>query len=624
MSNAGDTTIDYTQYINDVTDTPTSGHELQWSNPVIEYNNNNVPINAHLIIKERIPMSPSGYTIKYSYLRIYAENGLFIWRNNNNGYCTVYARTETGVLQYTTATESNYYNGSDEFTACLSSKKEWTTATSMTWEFYREQYVISLDIDAPIFPVNNMPENYWDTGNTDGSIDIKKSQLNFTVTVQPTFDGVITVTWNVPDDLLKQMQYVNIYVSPGDESVNKVLLAGKINYKTGKYLTSYYDCSQKLGAGYIGTFTMFINAEYNDASVTPLMYARLEKGKKPMFWGAGELTEPIYTDICTITVKIAGKGNKPDAIKPPADNNPTDPDAETDIDDNKIMERGANLATTYKITEQQLKQIGEKLWSFSITDIRLNLSSAPIENIVSIKLMPIAQSSSQVSQILVGNMDTGVTGNIVNTINPRVIGTVDVPGYYNNFLDYEPYTQCSIYLPFAGFKSLQSNYIIGHAVSVKYTYDVVTGSCKIAILSDNKTFAEFDAQCGIDLPLTSSNRAQIESAQLTSFVGAVTTGNIMPLLDTAIKTPTYNSTGSSNSTCAAQMRLKCFITVDRPVADLPYSFPHDVGVYCGITCQIGKLSGFTMCNPNVDLSGIPCLAAERDMLLDILTSGFYA
>lgn len=621
MSNAGDTTIDYTQYINDVTDTPTSGHELQWSNPVIEYNNNNVPINAHLIIKERIPMSPSGYTIKYSYLRIYAENGLFIWRNNNNGYCTVYARTETGVLQYTTATESNYYNGNDEFTACLSSKKEWTTATSMTWEFYREQYVLSLDIDAPIFPRNNMPENYWDTGNTDGSIDIKQTQLNFTVTVQPTFDGQITINWNA-DNYHSVKQPEKIILSIMNSGTDNPSIAEQ-PFNTGGYITSYTDCLRySVNAG-IDAFSLGLRAIYTDGSESDMMYADFTKHVKPYAWGVSPFIAMPKND-CTIDVKIAGKGGKPDIIKPPANNDPTDPTTDPDINDDEILERGADLTTTYKVTKSKLKEIGQKLWNFSLADISFNLSSAPIENVVSIKLMPISQSSVTVATILVGNMDTGVTGNIVNTINPRVIGTVDVPAYYNNFLDYEPYTQCSIYLPFAGFKSLQSNYIIGHAVSVKYTYDVVTGSCKIAILSDNKTFAEFDAQCGIDLPLTSSNRAQIESAQLASFVGAVTTGNIMPLLDTAIKTPTYNSTGSSNSTCAAQMRLKCFITVDRPVADLPYSFPHDVGVYCGITCQIGKLSGFTVCNPNVDLSGIPCLAAERDMLLDILTSGFYA
>lgn len=629
MSNAGDTTKNY---VNTLPLLPESGKYYEypypplttiadWKNPDIAVNEKTgAQINGYLDIITR-SSNPKVNTITpgvgqavYSRFtaRAYDIDGICIlktWNAPRQCYSLQFKKVNSNNNPLSTYATSGYaYYGRAQ---AYNQGEDWSTVNSfILWYLPESTQMIKTNI--PVFE-DIIPQEYIDNGDTSNAVNINKNRLDWVITVLPTYTGLITIDWNTD---IKDMKSVNIYCN----EISQAGLMFTVPYSDGRFLTTFDAIGQLVRTD---RFSLIVTADNDDKYNA---FAYLQNGVKPTLWGLGNYNlKPIIENIdCSITVRVAGKG-KPDVIKPPSPNDPTDPDNPVDITDTESLKRGGDLITTFKITETQLHLIGQKLWSYSLLNASVfNLSSAPIENIISVKLMPVSYTGTIQRAIMCGNYATEQTGYVIRDTPPINIGNIDVPAYYNNFLDYEPYTQCSIYIPFIGFKGLAANYVVGHNISVTYVYDLVTGSCKVTVASDGAVFCEYDGECGIDLPLTSSNRAEVEAAQITSFVTSVATRNPLPMLNAATQSPTYESSGSVNSTCAAQLHLKCFVIIDRPISDLPQTYAHDYGMYCGITCSISNLSGFTVCNDNVDLTGIPCTDAEREMIRDYLIGGFYA
>lgn len=638
MNNAGDTTIEYINLDPDFIAGSIYNNEnmyfnSEWRYPDAVYNAKKIQINGYILIecrsifgKEYEDISPLLIRNGFYMERIYCEQGLACVRRyvQSNDYYEIIVVKNPISNSFCQSTVRIYGHNP----SVNDYKIELITNYKAPWQTYKERPLIAykadqlpriikrIETNVPIFE-EEVPESYWNTGDISTAININfnNPRLDWVISVNPSYTGIIRISWNTDDIKAK---VAHIYHT---ESVtgNRELLAD-IDFSVGYFDTTYNAISiDKLPD------TLFMSTDNDNID---MVFCMLTHGVKIDTYGIGGESIPaeIVTenDNVSITVRIAGKG-KPDVIKPPSPNDPTNPDVPVDITDTEFLERGGDLITTFKITEDQLHLIGQKLWSYSMLNASIfNLSSAPIENIIAVKLMPVSFSGTVTRPIMCGNYETGQSGLVIKSTTPVNIGNVDVPAYYNNFLDYEPYTQCSIYIPFIGFRGLAANYVVGHNISVTYVYDVVTGSCKVTVASDGSVFCEYDGECGIDLPLTSSNRAEVEAAQISSFITSVASKNPLPMLNAATQSPTYESSGSVNSTCAAQLRLKCFVIIDRPISDLPQTYAHDYGMYCGITCAIGDLNGFTACNDNVDLTGIPCTDAEREMIRDYLIGGFYA
>ena len=384
---------------------------------------------------------------------------------------------------------------------------------------------------------------------------------------------------------------------------------------------------------------------YSTPTVLPtdyssIMYCELFKNQKNghMYGDIGFLKKDdngLYSKVTTgdgstFTVKDGEDGSK---IVTDDDDNGYSDDKDDDENDNDTSDVSSGigvLTTTFKMTKDRLQQLGRFLWGSNIFDNFSLICNNPIENIISCKSIPLSLDGST-QKIILGNVDTGVNGDKVsNNFAKQNIGSITITAKYHNFLDYAPYTNVIIYLPYVGFKELDTNLVMGKTLSISYTVDIITGGCLCQIKSNNVKLYEFNGNMGIDIPITASNRAQVEAGYISSGIGiasSVASGNIVgavtSLINSAESQYHYASTSSPNPMCVASTNRTCYVILDRPTYQTLKSFNHTRGKKCYLTKTINTLKGYTICDEHIDLSGISATDSEKEELIKILSSGFF-
>lgn len=244
--------------------------------------------------------------------------------------------------------------------------------------------------------------------------------------------------------------------------------------------------------------------------------------------------------------------------------------------------------------------------------------------------------------------------------------------YYNNFLDFAPYTKAELYLPFSGVWELNPKYVYHTTLKIYLYLDITDGSgiWEVYNAEHGKRLLIKQCKIGIELPL-SGNDAIGQSSQIvnaTLGLAQTVTGGVPKIANStlsAIGTATNEKattldtvgagvgiaaqlattgldifsaatnlananrempcyTGGTTGLAAAQQGLFPTLTLIRPVVENPATFPHTVGHLVNQASKLEKLSGFTTCR-NVDVSNVPqATDKEKAELKRILESGFYA
>lgn len=243
-----------------------------------------------------------------------------------------------------------------------------------------------------------------------------------------------------------------------------------------------------------------------------------------------------------------------------------------------------------------------------------------------------------------------------------------------NFLDYDPYTKVSIYLPFSGtwdlnVRTLYNTPSEGNDISLKCYVDITDGSGIWVLRNEASEKNLLIKQCkiGVEIALTGNDSSQIAANIINANLSAVNrtssfassyasnigsaignaretdiggllgnlgaagnqatsgfTGTISAMNDLAragMDIP--NTTGATISTVSFNINTTPYLIYRRPTVKNPANFAHTVGYLTNTTHKISELNGLTICR-NVDTSGIAATESERDLIKQILESGFYA
>ena len=304
-------------------------------------------------------------------------------------------------------------------------------------------------------------------------------------------------------------------------------------------------------------------------------------------------------------------------------------DVESDVSFNSNI---SLLTTTYAMNESNLKAMGQKLWDASfIENIKL-VNNSPIENILSVKSFPFPITGGAETSVVLGNVDMAVNGNkIPSTFIPRkTIGTFTVPKKFSGHLEWlNWHTVVTCYLPYIGFVELETKQILDKTVTLKYIYDVITGVCTACFYANNIEIAKYSGTLAIDIPITASNRAQVEAGYIRSALGALgslASGNLFGVAANGFGALTahnsFTTKGSPSPSCDGFDEQKAFIIIDYPVYQEPTNFGHEYGYPCNLSLTLGNLSGFTQLQ-NVDVTGLAITENEREELKSLLESGIY-
>lgn len=95
-------------------------------------------------------------------------------------------------------------------------------------------------------------------------------------------------------------------------------------------------------------------------------------------------------------------------------------------------------------------------------------------------------------------------------------GTITVPYTYESYLDLEPYTSATIYIPYCGTTSIQPSLIMGRTLSITYAISGLTGSiCAIVMVSSGSIqypLCVMNGMCGFDIAISGNTQnAQIRN-----------------------------------------------------------------------------------------------------------------
>lgn len=91
----------------------------------------------------------------------------------------------------------------------------------------------------------------------------------------------------------------------------------------------------------------------------------------------------------------------------------------------------------------------------------------------------------------------------------------------DSFLDYEPYTQYEIYLPYLGWVALSADNILNNRIIVYYIINYQTGNSQVNIydVTNKKVIYTTNTQLGIRIPITSTNAREVNDQHNSNNIG---------------------------------------------------------------------------------------------------------
>ena len=80
-----------------------------------------------------------------------------------------------------------------------------------------------------------------------------------------------------------------------------------------------------------------------------------------------------------------------------------------------------------------------------------------------------------------------------------------------DFRDYEPYTKCSISIPFCGNIEIPCAYAYRYDIKISLLVDLITGACTAFVICNGDVIETTSGNCAIDLPLSGLQSATLDS-----------------------------------------------------------------------------------------------------------------
>lgn len=112
----------------------------------------------------------------------------------------------------------------------------------------------------------------------------------------------------------------------------------------------------------------------------------------------------------------------------------------------------------------------------------------------------------------------------VNQYNQFDMGTVNVPVYFGSFLDYAPYTEIVLELPFAQPVKIPPEVVVGQNINLTLSVDLMSSSAMYIITCGGRLLAQVPANIFINLPFAASEYTEGAISALAGYIANA--GNI--------------------------------------------------------------------------------------------------
>lgn len=352
---------------------------------------------------------------------------------------------------------------------------------------------------------------------------------------------------------------------------------------------------------------------------------------------------------------------------------------------------GASMTRRYVLDKANVDTLSDDLWTISSELAQVQgsqdydhfeakvidnfLVTNPIDSIVSIKRFPfdVPHTFSNTKELVKLGKNTATaqgyaTYNVFNTVQFRGINISKRFG--GCFLDYEPYTQYEVYVPFCGTTNLQAADIVGHTLNIRMQIDLLTGTCTAYIMADSLVIETLTGNCACDLQITGTDTTYMNSAIVNSITNARNAKTQKEVADLSTISPAglfsaamnpwkaagekttaetnryqadYNlqhiqtplhSMGTASALTGWYQEFNARLMIYYPEGDAIISsvpprladltnYGHTTGFATVDNKTLTNYTGLTVCS-DVDLSGISqATATEKQMIYNALTGGVY-
>lgn len=277
----------------------------------------------------------------------------------------------------------------------------------------------------------------------------------------------------------------------------------------------------------------------------------------------------------------------------------------------------SGMLKAFNIGSSALANLQGVLWNISIFDIATQfqkLVNEPMQCIVSLHCVPFLPATGASEQIKLGSFETGVSADRI-TENWHVVdcGTLKIEKYWGSALDYAPYTQVEIFLPFIGIRSLKIEDVIATTLHVKYYIDILTGSCIAFIKCGQSVLYTFTGSCIQHIPMMSQSSDLLKNnitavgavgvGLATGMSAAAVAGAAAGAINSATAKNHVQRSGDVAGSAGIMGEYEPYLILHRPKQSLAAGYNQYKGYPSNITAALSSLSGYTEIE-HIHLTGI--------------------
>lgn len=480
----------------------------------------------------------------------------------------------------------------------------------------------------------------------------------------PTFDGIKPVNFTVDNSIellskciLKESAY-NVPSNPrivigAEYSSDGVCGIGYQYDFTWFYYTGGMGFNFEYDqVGVLNNKVYFVGREkkYDDGSVERDLYfvvINAEKGTKTVYTIGYNVEISIYKKYGDTSEPIDTEGsydNSSEDITIPSNSLQTD-NGTVNVPFPIIGATNLGMITLWKVTQADINNIGQILWSSSFFDTLVKSFYSPIDAIISLNLIPSIGNvyTYGTGKIALGNYDTNITASkLASQFFDVDMGTYTFDEYWSSALDYNPYTTIQLFLPYIGMVNLSPDDVMSKTIHVVYVCDVLTGQLNARVFVSTETgetlLYTFNGNFAINIPITGANYSEVYKAAIQGTVGlaknviGMGSGSPMAVAGSAIDmaSDTANAissakiqyqNGSSMSLTSGYLAPQfCYVIITRPIQSLASDYNKFVGYPSNVTAKLSTLSGFTKVE-DIHLENLSATDSEIDEIETLLKNG---
>lgn len=295
----------------------------------------------------------------------------------------------------------------------------------------------------------------------------------------------------------------------------------------------------------------------------------------------------------------------------------------------------SGFLTIFTPNLSQLQSLAGYMWSeFFDVDTWKKLFANPMDAILGLHIIPCSPGYSGNKEVKVGGMGTGVSMDYTTIRYHRVsMGTCNVPKKWGAYLDYNPYTKMSIFLPYIGFRDLDTDDVMDRTLALQYIVDILTGACVAELRCGTDVLYSWEGNCANPVPITSNSWSSAIGSAVSIAAAIATTalthGASAPMIAGTVASvgansmnlkPSVSRSGSLGGSGGFIAKQTPYIIRTVPNLVIPADQNKFIGYPSFVTTSLGSLTGYNEIS-SIHLEGIPATGNELAEIETLLKGG---